>query len=277
MKIIKVMNNSLVFVNDEENNEIIAMGKGIGFMKKVGDNIDPNKIEKIFTLKDEGTKKNYFRVMEDMPSEYIDITNIIIEHATNKLKCELNDNVFISLIDHISFAIERYNKGVILQNRLLWEVKKFYPEEFKVGLYAVEKINSTLNINLPEEEACNIAFHIVNAQNEDAKMENTILMVKMMKDIINIIKYDLKIRLDKDSLNYSRFITHLQYFLQRVIEDKVADSKNSFILDQIETRYPDKVKCARLIKNYVENVINKQIGEDEILYLSMHIIRVSND
>lgn len=277
MKIIKVMNNSLVFVNDEENNEIIAMGKGIGFMKKVGDDIDPNKIEKIFTLKDESTKKKYFRVIEDMPSEYIDITNMIIRYTTNELKCELNDNIFISLIDHISFAIERYNKGVILQNRLLWEVKKFYPEEFKVGLYAVEKINSMLNINLPEEEACNIAFHIVNAQNEDAKMENTILMVKMMKDIINIIKYDLKIRLDKDSLNYSRFITHLQYFLQRVIEDKLTDSKNSFILEQIETQYPDKVKCARLIKNYVQNVINKQISEDEILYLSMHIIRVSND
>lgn len=277
MKIIKVMNNSLVFVNDEENNEIIAMGKGIGFMKKVGDDIDPNKIEKIFTLKDESTKKNYFRVIEDMPSEYIDVTNMIIRHAANELKCELNDNVFISLIDHISFAIERYNKGVVLQNRLLWEVKKFYPEEFKVGLYAVEKINSMLKINLPEEEACNIAFHIVNAQNEDAKMENTILMVKMMKDIINIIKYDLKIKLDKDSLNYSRFITHLQYFLQRVMEDKITDSKNSFILEQIEIQYPDKVKCARLIKNYVQNVINKQISEDEILYLSMHIIRVSND
>lgn len=277
MKIIKVMNNSLVFVNDEKNNEIIAMGKGIGFMKKVGDDIDPNKIEKIFTLKDESTKKNYFRVMEDMPSEYIDVTNMIIKHAANELKCELNDNIFISLIDHISFAIERYNKGVILQNRLLWEVKKFYPEEFKVGLYAVEKINSILNINLPEEEACNIAFHIVNAQNEDAKIENTILMVKMMKDIINIIKYDLKIKLDKDSLNYSRFITHLQYFLQRLMEDKLTDSKNSFILEQIEMQYPDKVKCARLIKNYVQNVINKQISEDEILYLSMHIIRVSND
>ena len=108
-------------------------------------------------------------------------------------------------------------------------------------------------------------------------MENTILMVKMMKDIINIIKYDLKIKLDKDSLNYSRFITHLQYFLQRVMEDKITDSKNSFILEQIEMQYPDKVKCARLIKNYVQKVINKQISEDEILYLSMHIIRVSND
>ena len=211
MDIIKVMNNSLVFVRDNNDNEIIVMGKGIGFMKKVGESIDSTKIEKVFTLKDDDAKKKYFRSMEDISSEYVDITNDIVRYATDKLKCKLNDNVFISLIDHIAFAIERYNNNVSLQNRLLWEVKKFYPEEFKVGLYAVDKINDVLNISLPEEEAGNIAFHIVNAQSENAEMENTIFMVKMMKDILNIIKYDLKITLDKDSLSYSRFITHLHF------------------------------------------------------------------
>lgn len=275
MEIIKVMNNSLVFAKDDNNDEIVVMGKGIGFMKKPGDSVDSSKIEKIFTLKNDESKKKYFRNMEDISSEYIDITNHIVKYATDILKCKLNDNIFISLIDHISFAIERYNKNVSLQNRLLWEVKKFYPEEFKIGLYAVDKINAIFNINLPEEEAGNIAFHIVNAQTENAEMQNTMLMIKMMKDILNIIKYDLKINLDKESLSYSRFITHLQFFLQRVIEGKVADSKNSFIFEQVEIQYPEKVKCARNIKSYVEKLLNVEIGDDEILYLSMHIIRVS--
>ena len=81
--------------------------------------------------------------------------------------------------------------------------------------------------------------------------------------------------LDKESLNYSRFITHLQFFLQRVIEGKVADSKNSFILTQVESQYPEKVNCARSIKSYVEKLLNIEVGDDEILYLAMHIIRVS--
>lgn len=98
--------------------------------------IDPNKIEKIFTLKDESAKKNYFSVMEDMPSEYMDVTNMIIKHAANELKCKLNDNIFISLIDNISFAIEKYNKGV-----LLWEVKNFYPEEFKINTISIQLMN----------------------------------------------------------------------------------------------------------------------------------------
>ena len=275
MEIVKVMNNSLVFVKNDDNNEIIVMGKGIGFMKKAGEFIDSSKIEKIFTLKDDEAKKNYFRAMEDVSSEYVDVTNDIVKYASDILNCKLNDNVFISLIDHISFAIERFNKNISLQNRLLWEVKKFYPNEFKVGIYAVNKINDVLGVKLPEEEAGNIAFHIANAQTENSEMENTILMIKMMKDILNIIKYHLDVKLDKESLNYSRFITHLQFFLQRVIEGKVADSKNSFILTQVESQYPEKVNCARSIKNYVEKLLNIEVGDDEILYLAMHIIRVS--
>lgn len=275
MEIVKVMNNSLVFVKNDDNDEIIVMGKGIGFMKKPGESVDSSKIEKIFTLKDGESKKNYFRAMEDINSEYVDITNDIVKYASDTLKCKLNDNVFISLIDHIAFAIERFNKNISLQNRLLWEVKKFYPNEFKVGIYAVDKINDVLGIKLPEEEAGNIAFHIVNAETENVEMENTILMIKMMKDILNIIKYDLNVYLDKESLNYSRFITHLQFFLQRVIEGKVADSKNGFILEQVESQYPEKVNCAKSIKNYVEKILNIDVGDDEILYLAMHIIRVS--
>ena len=275
MEIVKVMNNSLVFVKNDDNDEIIVMGKGIGFMKKPGESVDSSKIEKIFTLKDGESKKNYFRAMEDINSEYVDITNDIVKYASDTLKCKLNDNVFISLIDHIAFAIERFNKNISLQNRLLWEVKKFYPNEFKVGIYAVDKINDVLGIKLPEEEAGNIAFHIVNAETENVEMENTILMIKMMKDILNIIKYDLNVYLDKESLNYSRFITHLQFFLQRVIEGKVVDSKNGFILEQVESQYPEKVNCAKSIKNYVEKILNIEVGDDEILYLAMHIIRVS--
>ena len=275
MEIVKVMNNSLVFVKNDDNDEIIVMGKGIGFMKKPGESVDSSKIEKIFTLKDGESKKNYFRAMEDINSEYVDITKDIVKYASDTLKCKLNDNVFISLIDHIAFAIERFNKNISLQNRLLWEVKKFYPNEFKVGNYAVDKINDVLGIKLPEEEAGNIAFHIVNAETENVEMENTILMIKMMKDILNIIKYDLNVYLDKESLNYSRFITHLQFFLQRVIEGKVADSKNGFILEQVESQYPEKVNCAKSIKNYVEKILNIEVGDDEILYLAMHIIRVS--
>lgn len=41
MKVIKVLNNSLVLTADDDNREVIVMGKGIGFNSKTGDEINP--------------------------------------------------------------------------------------------------------------------------------------------------------------------------------------------------------------------------------------------
>ena len=54
-----------------------------------------------------------------------------------------------------------------------------------------EVLNQELNVNLPEEEAGNIAFHIVNAQIDATEnkigMQNGMLMVKMLKDLFQIV------------------------------------------------------------------------------------------
>ncbi|OYP03730.1 hypothetical protein CG709_10405, partial [Lachnotalea glycerini] len=42
--------------------------------------------------------------------------------------------------------------------------------EFKIGEYAVNFLNQKFQINLPEEEAGNIAFHFVNAQTNEKDM-----------------------------------------------------------------------------------------------------------
>lgn len=149
MKIVKVMNNSLVLAKDENGKEIVYMGKGIGFKAKAGDELDESKIEKTFVLKDDTSTKEYVRLIEKTPNEYIDIVNNIIDYAKEKYNFKLNDQIFITLIDHICFAIERYRSNIKIQNRLVWEVKKFYPKEFQTGVYAVDYINNKLSIDLP--------------------------------------------------------------------------------------------------------------------------------
>lgn len=274
MKIVKVMNNSLILARDKNDEEIVVMGKGLGFKRKPGDELDKEKVEKIFVLKGETAIREYVRLIEQTPNEYIEITNYIIEYANEKLNGKLNDQIFITLIDHISYALTRYEKNIVIQNRLIWEVKKFYPKEYEIGKYAVEYINKNLNVNLPEEEAGNIAFHFVNAQTDEAEMQNTLLTVKILKDIFNIIKYNFGITINKDSLNYSRFLTHLQFFVQRLLDDRMIESKETFIFEQIKKEYPKEVKCARLIGEYIKKILDKEISSDELLYLTIHIVRI---
>lgn len=52
MKVVKVLNNSLVLALDQEGREHILMGKGIGYRKSIGMLVKTEDVEKIFVLKD---------------------------------------------------------------------------------------------------------------------------------------------------------------------------------------------------------------------------------
>lgn len=57
MKVDKVCNNNIVQVVAEDGKEYIVMGKGLGFQKKPGDDIDRDKIEKTYILENEETSQ----------------------------------------------------------------------------------------------------------------------------------------------------------------------------------------------------------------------------
>lgn len=58
-------------------------------------------------------------------------------------------------------------------------------------------LNERLQIELPEEEAGNIAFHLVNAQTENPDMERTMQAMRMLKDIYGIIQLSFGRRLTR--------------------------------------------------------------------------------
>lgn len=52
MKIIKVINNNVVSALDKDAEEVVIMGKGIGFHAKPGQIVNEEQIEKTFRLED---------------------------------------------------------------------------------------------------------------------------------------------------------------------------------------------------------------------------------
>ena len=65
-----------------------------------------------------------------MPKEYIDTSTEIIDNIKSKLDKKLNDNIYITLTDHLSFAIERKKLNQEYSNVLLWDIKRFYQQEY---------------------------------------------------------------------------------------------------------------------------------------------------
>mgnify|MGYP000721368042 FL=1 len=206
MKIDKIINNNLIRTFDNNGKEILVMGCGLGFQKKIGDTIDRSKIEKIYAIENKNDSNKLMNLLSEIPLEYIQVSNEIISYAKYSLGKRLNDNIYIFLTDHISFAIERYKQGLNFKNALLWEIKRFYNHEFLIGKEALTIIKKRLDIMLSEDEAASIALHIVNAQLNSRDMNDTLDITKMIQNILNIVKFHFNIELDEYSLHYERFI-----------------------------------------------------------------------
>lgn len=174
---------------------------------------------------------------------------MIISRANMQLASKVREQIFFTLADHLTFAIERSRKGIAIQNRLLPEVRRFYPQQFRVASDAVTIIRQQYGIELPEEEAGNIAFHLVNGQSEGDDVAQTMQSVKMLKDIFNLVQYHFKQQIDTESINYSRFLVHMQFFLQRLQEGELDDARDSFLLVQVIKEYPEAYRCALRIRD----------------------------
>ena len=157
MQILRVINNNVISSLDDEKREVVVMGKGVGFQKKAGDLVDASRIEKIFQLPKEHTNQ-YERLVSNMPYEHIKMAEEIIQYAARTLKRHLNKNIYITLTDHLDCAIERQKQGTVFQNALLWEIRKFYEEEFQIGCRAVALVKEKTGVELPEDEAGFIAL-----------------------------------------------------------------------------------------------------------------------
>ncbi|KML11662.1 transcription antiterminator LicT [Bacillus safensis] len=273
MIISKVINNNVVSAYDDEQHELVIMGRGIAFQKKSGDPIDEERIEKVFSIQNKDISEKFKTLLYDIPIEYMQVCEAIIEHARTTLNKNLNDSIYVTLTDHITFAIERHQKGMDIKNALLWEIKRLYKDEFICGLEAIRIIEDKLSIHLPEDEAGFIAMHIVNAElNEE--MPNVIQITKLIQDILNIVKYHFQIDLDEESLNYFRFVTHLKFFGQRLFNETQMENQNEFLYEVVKEKNTAAFQCAEKINDYVQKEYNRSLIEDEMLYLTLHIDRV---
>lgn len=276
MNVIKVINNNLVQSVDSHRNEILVMGCGLGFKKKPGDEIDESKVEKIYTCKQGDDYLERLKViLQDTPLEYVQTVNEIVQYARFALAKKLDDKIYLTLTDHISFAIRRIQQGMELKNALLWEIKHFYNHEFLVGKEALAIIERKLGVRLPEDEAGFIAFHLISASMDSMDMTRAALMTKMIQGMANIVRYHFQIDLDEYSLHYERFITHLKFLAGRVLAGVELHDDNAAFLQVLKEQYREAYLCSLKIRDYIKKEYDKDLTQDELVYLTVHINRIT--
>lgn len=276
MIITKIVNNNVIFSKNQNEEDIIITGLGIGFKKNAGEKVDDDKIERTFVLEKDTNKDRLIALLKEIPIEYFCVVDKIVEAAEKKLGKKLNRNINLTLSDHIFFAAERLKKGIIFQNELLWEIKRFYPDEYKFSMECINIINDELGIQFPEEEASFLALHIIDAEIGGLAVNEAVSMTKIIKDIENIVRYEYAISLNEDSLDYTRFILHLKFFAQRLLKNKADSSDAGFLYKQVQDNMSRAFACTEKIKNYLSKIYNYTLSENEQVFLTVHIQRVTS-
>lgn len=274
MKIHRAINNNIIGVLDANGQERILIGKGIGFRKHSGDEFDETLVEKEFRVAASEKTERLIDILNEIPSEAVDASAAILEDAAKTLRKTLNGGALISLSDHIHTAIVRTRDGISVKNVLLWETKRFYPDEFRIGERALDTIESLTGVRLAEDEAGFIALHIVNAQMENSA-DDLYGLTRVMQELLNIIKYTCKTPFDEESFHYCRFVTHLKFFAQRLLTHTTYNGDdNSELLAVVKKQYPKAYQCTGKVGQFTEKNYGYPLSDEERLYLTIHIARI---
>lgn len=275
MRVEKVINNNIISSKDHLGVELVVMGRGIGFGKRPGDEIDDQVVEKVFKLDQMNDKEQFKELLASLPLEYIRLANDIISFAKDNLGIKLNQNVYLTLTDHISFAIRRHREGMMFNNILYDEVRLFYPLEYSVGKYALELIEERAGCRLEEDEAASIALHIINGES-DMKMGTAFVMIKMMREMMEIIEKYISV---PEGRNYprERLIADLKQLANRLVaEEPMSGHRDEGLYHFVEERYIQEYKIINEIDSYIKKEYQCSMTEEERIYLTLNIKRMKD-
>lgn len=273
LKVAKVLNNNVIIADHPEYGEVVVIGKGIGFNRKVGDTIPLESVEKMFLLKNQQEQEQYKQLIPQVDEKLIEIIGEIVLYIAKQTKSELNEHIHIALTDHLAFAIKRVEQDLLLHNPFLFETKEIYPEEFEMAKYAVDLIYQKLGVDLGEDEVGFVALHI-NSALTNRHVSEVREHTQLIADLIALIEQELKFTILRSSLDYSRLLTHLRFAIERIRRGEEAAEKSK--LDALlKQEYPVLYKLAGKLTQVMEERLQKVIYPAEVSYLTMHLHRIA--
>lgn len=272
MTVVKNINNNVSLCLDGNGKEVIVFGKGVGFIRPPA-RVPLGKIERTFY----NVSSQYLSILNDVPQDILDFTARQMTVLRDKLPYETTANLTFILADHLAFAMERARKNIYIPMPSVYEMETSWPLEMAVGRALVKAMEQEFKIRLPHGEAQAVAMHFINARSSHAD-EAAFNIEERYEEILErttrIIEEEMALTVRRDSFNYARFATHVQYLLRRIFESKSIDSENIQMYESIREEYETASRCVDKIAEYLKQSWNAGLTEEEKLYLIMHVNRV---
>ena len=255
-------------------------GGGLGFGRKVGQFVEPAAVEKTYRMEDRAGQRRLRELVEQIPLDHLQLTEDLLAQIRAEIRQPLNESLLITLADHISFAIQRKAQGIEFKNPLAGSILCYYPAEYQLGQRCLAQIRQRCGVELDPDEAAFIALHIVNAE-LNTSMSEMYDITRLIDGVVEVVEYFYQDRFDHESLAFNRFVVHLRYFAQRLFQNKLMpdtrDEGDEAFRRMIAKSCARHYKCAQCVAEYVKNTWHKQLSQEELIYLTIHLKRVAGE
>ena len=271
MKVVKILNNNLVFARDDAGREVIVKGLGIGFHASRGDTVDESRIGQVFYPQEKQNIQQIQEFLLSIPAEYLNFVQEFVDGVKAAEDVSFNSSIYLSLSDHLLGTIKRYQEGISLENVLLLDIKRLYKKEYTWGEQMLLHVKEVFGVELPPDEAGFIALHFVNAE-ENQSGSDSYKIAAIVSDIQQTVKtYYSDLDFDDNSLYYQRFLTHLKYFAQRYLHQELQAEQDDSLFQLVSQQYREAYGCVKMIFLMMEERYGYQLSKEEMMYLTIHI------
>lgn len=273
VRAVRRINNNVAVCEDSAGNELLAMGKGIGF-GKLPRELSLDEIERTFYDVDE----RFFSAINDLPQDVMAFSIEMADYVRSELDYQLSPNFAFTLADHLTFAVKRAKDKIRVSMPLAFDVEQNYPDEYRVARHILRRARRRLGAPLPNEEVTAIAINVVNARVEiasEAEQDKEARYSDMLEDVTEIIEDEFGLSIDRGSFAFSRYATHMRYLFDRLESGSALDSSVVDAFRGVEKQYPAEFKCVERIARHIEESWSgAEISDDEKVYLVIHVSRM---
>ncbi|HAP2865799.1 TPA: PRD domain-containing protein [Enterococcus faecalis] len=277
MKVVQSLNQNALLVMNNKGEEVVALGRGIGFGKKKGDLIDSDGISRIFTVQSTANEKRILETLKSIDNEIYVIAEDVVDLGEKLLDKKLNETFIFTIAKHIQFAIERDREEPIEYSPFEYQLRYLYPDEYKASEEVIKFINEKYHLNMKIQEISFFTLHFVNGMIDSEDFNDILKLSELLNKIISFIDIESGNRLKRDSIDYSRFIVHLRYFLIRTLSKSQEDKKDprmSELLSITKEMYLEETALLEKLKKKLSSDNQLSFGVDEDLYLLLHLVRI---
>ncbi len=271
----KVLNNNVVIAIDESGRERVLMGRGLGFQLKPDDVIDPRKVEKTFILDAGAAGEHERRLLTDVPYPIVEAVTRAVDAAERRLGRHLGRHLTVAVIDHVNYVIERLDQGLRIPSTAMPELRVLHPHEFDAAQAMARDIAASLDRELPPEEAVFLTMHLLNATRDEPN-GTAALLFRRVQHVVEVVEHAFGVKLDTESPDYARFILHIQFLLQRLVNRTMLSSGDTSFFEFAKHSYPVSYEIARQVKSYVHGATGSELTDEELLYVIVHVERLKS-